>query len=65
MLDLTPEQRMLVADERGYPSKRHCHLQGSAFVFLFVGLVDHERFSFVFIRKGKQGRSNIRFVLKQ
>lgn len=33
MLDLTPEQRMLVADERGYASKRHCQPQDSAFVF--------------------------------
>ena len=65
MLDLTHEQRMLVADERGFASKRHCQPQDSAFVFLFIGLVDHERFSSVCIRKGKQGRSNIRFVVKR
>ena len=64
MLDYTPEQRMLVADERGYASKRHCQPQESAFVFRFIGLVDHERFNSVCIRKGKQGRSNIRFVVK-
>ena len=65
MLDYTPEQRMLVADERGYASKRHCPPQDSAFVLRFIGLVDHERFSSVCIRKGKQGRSNIRFVVKR